>query len=768
MKDTAKHCLRSLLLGSLVLLASCATSHQKGTRLATGEKRPLPFADASLTHVAATLDTSAIQVADTQQTSQESLILEREGAMPGRNNDKATQSITPYPDNLLKSLPNRDAKVNVVLAFNAADISEVVAAFASPDLLNFSYLVDPSVKGAVTLSVETEMTASEAWDTFEHILWLSGAYASMNNGFLHILPFEKMPQERKLFSTEKQPNVSVEFIPVLHKKSGDIANLIKPFMTEGASATDIADTNTLVIVEAPANMDKIRELISRFDDKGEREWPCAAFAVTEVDADTMVTELNSLLPVLGYPVSTTAGTSGGAIKITALSRIGCLVVSAALPEVVDEVGKWIRALDRSDRLDQEEIYFYNVSETTVTRLADAMETFFNTEITVSSADSSSSSSSRKSSSSSSSSSNLNSSSSSSSSSSSRNTSSTRNNNRNSSSRNRNDNDEPKANLSLFETPVTVFADEESNRLTIKTTPRTWGLIQAFLKRHDVPSRQVSIRAIIGEVTLDKSTEFGVSYAASKLFKDGSWTGSGGYAGAGALGTLFNGTDDAIKTAVGAWDSAGLGLVVQRAKDPLALITAVAGEGRTKILSEPQLVVVSGQEAKFQAGEEIAVPTQSTSYTSSSGNTSTNYEYKDIGVIMTVTPSITAGNRVRLEIEQEVTAQQSSSTNTNNTNAPNFTKKDISTVMTVQDNSTILMGGMVQNRETVTKRGIPFLRDIPYLGALFGYDSRQNVRTEVLVLITVNVIDNNNFQDELIRRYKDSLEEIAKRQQEEHY
>ncbi len=395
MKDTAKHCLRSLLLGSLVLLASCATSHQKGTRLATGEKRPLPFADSSLTHVAATLDTSAIQVADTQQTSQESIILEREGAMPGRNNgsDTATQSITPYPDNLLKSLPNRDAKVNVVLAFNAADISEVVAAFASPDLLNFSYLVDPSVKGAVTLSVETEMTAAEAWDTFEHILWLSGAYASMNNGFLHILPFEKMPQERKLFTTEKQPNVSVEFIPVLHKKSADIANLIKPFMTEGASATDITDTNTLVIVEAPANMDKIRELIARFDDKGEREWPCAAFAVTEVDADTMVTELNSLLPVLGYPVATAAGTSGGAIKITALSRIGCLVVSAALPEVVDEVGRWIRALDRSDRLDQEEIYFYNVSETTVTRLADAMETFFNTEITVSSADSSSSSSS---------------------------------------------------------------------------------------------------------------------------------------------------------------------------------------------------------------------------------------------------------------------------------------------------------------------------------------------------------------------------------------
>ena len=761
-------CLRNLVLGTMVLFVSCATPKAKSPRLATGEKRPLPFADSSLTHAAATLDVSPIQVEEPTEQEQEAS-LQREGGLPGRSvGASASATPTPYPDNLLKGLPDPSTKVSVVLAFNAADLSEVVASFASPDLLNFSYLMDPAVKGAVTLSVETTMTAAEAWATFEHILWLSGAYASMNNGFLHILPFEKMPQERRLFATERQPNVVVEFLPIRYKKSAEVANLLKPFMTEGASATDLTDANTLVVVEAPANMDKIRELVNQLDSKGEREWPCGTFPCHQVDADSVAAELSVLLPVLGYPVATAAGASGGAIKVAPLPRLGCLVVSAALPEVVEEVGRWIRALDRSDRMDQEEIYFYNVTQTTVKRLSEAMSTFFNTDIVISSSDSSSSSRSTGSSRTSSASSlNSTTSPSSTNSTSSRSTTSTSNRTNTRTTAKETDSTK-KANLSVFDTPVTVFADEESNRLTIKTTPRTWSLIQAFLTRHDVPSRQVSIRAIIADVTLDKSTEFGVSYAATQLLKKGNWNTSGGWAGSGALGELLGGTDESITKALSSWESNGLGLILHKAKDPLALITAVAGEGRTKILSEPQLVVVSGQEAKFQAGEEIAVPTQSTSYTSSSGNTSTNYEYKDIGVIMTVTPSITAGNEVRLEIEQEVTALLANSTNTNNTSAPNFSKKDISTVMTVEDNTTILMGGMVQNKETITKSGIPFLRDIPYLGALFGYDNRQNVRTEVLVLITVNVIDNTNFQEELIRRYKASLEEIAKRQDEEQY
>ena len=752
-------------LGTAALLLGTSCAHNAANEnLATGEPRPLPFSNNTVSHVVAQLKTDPLHVDDELQ--EQSSAMNRDVTLPSRTSNRPSDAeiTSPYPDNLIKGLPDPETEVNVVLAFNAADLSEVVASFANPELLNFSYLVDPAVKGAVTLSVDTTMTAKEAWATFEHILWLSGAYASMNTGFIHILPFEKMPQERRLFAHDGQPNVVVDFVPIRYKKSAEIATLIKPFMTEGATATDLVDSNTLVIVEAPANIDKLRELIERLDNRGEREWPCNTFQCREVDAATVAEELNTLLPILGFPVSTAAGTSGGAIKVVALPRVGCIVVSAALPEVVEEVGKWVKALDRSDLMDKEEIFFYNGVHNTAERLTESLDAFFNTTTTISSTTESGNSSSRSSSNSRNNSANsLNSSSSNSSNS--RNTTSTRNNNN--TRRTGQENQENQLTTSVFETPVTVFADKESNRLTVKTTPRTWTLIKAFLERHDVAPRQVSIKAIIADITLDKSTEFGVTYAASHILSHQDWLASGGIAGAGAA-TTFQEIGGTVTEAISKWDSSGLGLIIQRAKDPLAMIRAIAGEGKTKILSEPQIVVASGVEAKLQAGEQISVPSQSTSYTSSSGNTSTNYEYKDIGVIMTVTPNITAGNEVRLNIEQEVSDVAASSTNTNNVTAPNFNKKIVSTVMTVNDNSTLLLGGMIKNTESITKSGIPFLRDIPYLGAIFGFDRRQNVRTELVILVTVNVIDNDNFQEELIRRYKASLEEIAKHEDDERY
>ena len=103
---------------------------------------------------------------------------------------------TTYPDNLVKGIKDPDAKVKVLFNFDAAPVTEVVPLFGS--LLNFSYLIDPAIKGSVTMTVDTEMTAREVWAMFEEILWLSGGYASRNPGYIHVLPMSKMPQERRL------------------------------------------------------------------------------------------------------------------------------------------------------------------------------------------------------------------------------------------------------------------------------------------------------------------------------------------------------------------------------------------------------------------------------------------------------------------------------------------------------------------------------------------------------------------------------------------
>ena len=771
-----KHAVQALLpVALLVTFTGCQTV-QTDENAEAQEPKPLPFAKLSVPK-AELIDDSPLEVEEME--TKETTEIKREDvpsrAQTARDTSAASSD---YPDNLIKGITAPDTKLNVNLQFDASTIDEVVAAFAHEDLLNFSFLVDPNVKGAITMSVVAELTAREAWETFEHILWLSGAYASKNPGFIHILPFEKMPKERRIYADhDKQPNVEVIILNLKYKKSTDMINYLRPFMTDGAVATDVADSNSVIIVEAPANVNKLMELVKRLDVKGESEWPVKCYICHNVDPDVLAEELNTLLPVLGFPIAAANTPSGGAIKITSIPRLKSIVISASMQEVLDEIGTWIKSLDREDAEDKEEIYFYNVKHATVDSLSAALDTFFLTTTTSNSSSSSNRSTSSRASASSGSRTTT--------SSSSRNRTTTYNRNRNTTStQNNNNNNRPgmttnntsqtsrtnaanrttttgsvstsgsvSITQNVFDTDVTVYTDDESNRITVKTTPRAWNMIKVFLARQDVPPKQVAIQAIITEITLSKDTEYGLSYAINKMVDHSEDTLQGAFSGAGA-----------IPTAIDGWASGGLGILFRdKANDPLAYIKAIAGTANTKILSEPQVVARSGATAELQVGTSVPVATESTSYTSSSGNFSTNYEYVETGVIMEVTPYITAGNDVRIEIEQEVSSAIAQTDAAVASNVPpSIDKKKMSTELVVPDNTTLLMGGMIQTQDRESHTGIPLLMDIPYLGAIFRTNSKEKVRTELLLLLTVNVIDSKNPQEELIRKYRASLEEIEHR------
>ena len=769
-----KHAVQAFLpVALLVTFTGCQTVQDENVE--AQEPKPLPFAKLTVPK-AELIDDSPLEVEEME--TKETTEIKREDvpsrAQTARDTSAASSD---YPDNLIKGITAPDTKLNVNLQFDASTIDEVVAAFAHEDLLNFSFLVDPNVKGAITMSVVAELTAREAWETFEHILWLSGAYASKNPGFIHILPFEKMPKERRIYADhDKQPNVEVIILNLKYKKSTDMINYLRPFMTDGAVATDVADSNSVIIVEAPANVNKLMELVKRLDVKGESEWPVKCYICHNVDPDVLAEELNTLLPVLGFPIAAANTPSGGAIKITSIPRLKSIVISASMQEVLDEIGTWIKSLDREDAEDKEEIYFYNVKHATVDSLSAALDTFFLTTTTSNSSSSSNRSTSSRASASSGSRTTT--------SSSSRNRTTTYNRNRNTTSTQNNTNNRPGTTTNntsqtsrtnaanrttttgsvstsgsvsitqnVFDTDVTVYTDDESNRITVKTTPRAWNMIKVFLARQDVPPKQVAIQAIITEITLSKDTEYGLSYAINKMVDHNEDSLAGAFSGAGA-----------IPTAIDGWSSGGLGILFRdKANDPLAYIKAIAGTANTKILSEPQVVARSGAKAELQVGTSVPVATESTSYTSSSGNFSTNYEYVETGVIMEVTPYITAGNDVRIEIEQEVSSAIAQTDTAVASNVPpSIDKKKMSTELVVPDNTTLLMGGMIQTQDRESHTGIPLLMDIPYLGAIFRTNSKEKVRTELLLLLTVNVIDSKNPQEELIRKYRASLEEIEHR------
>jgi general secretion pathway protein D len=668
----------------------------------------------------------------------------------------AEEPVSQYPANLIKGVEDPEAKVKVVLNFDALQITQLVEAFAQ--LLKFSYLIDPAIanKGAVTINVGSEekpeeMTAREAWETFEHILWLSGAYASRNPGFIHILPFERMPKERRLlFKNDIMANVEVALIPIRFRKSADISGLIEPFKTDGATIKDLVDSNTLLIVEAPANMPKMRELIRELDNRGEASWPHVCLPCRNVAAEDLQADLETILPTLGFTV-TTKSPSNGAIKLAALPRLQLIVASAALQEVLDQVEYWVKALDVADTMEKENVYWYNVKHSTADQLKEALEVFFNTQATTGTRPSRTKGTSSK-------------------------AKATRGSRRDTTTRTETPaentaNAPAKAAASttrkpkeeteggtVFDTPVVILVDEVRERLTIRTTPRAYALVEAILTRQDVAPRQVSIQAMIADITLTKSTEFGFTYAAKKFISHNGDTVSMISAGAGAVPTTSTGTGTGTSTvSTPSLGDAPFALLFRdHTGDPLVFIRAVAGEGNTRILSEPQVVVLSGEEAQINVGEKVPVPTESLNYADDANNFRTNYEYEDTGVIMEVKPNVTAGNDVRLEIRQEVSDAAES---TDPTIPPRISNKVIESVLSVADGATVMMGGLIRSKRSDSNSGWPLLKDIPYLGVLFRSNETHNDRSELLILLKVNVISNDSQMENLLGRYRAALAQI---------
>ena len=752
-----RHGVLPAAIGLLLVAGSCRHAPQAKDSATDAAKAPTPVA-AEATHTRTSiakagtqdetpLNVNVLQAAAGQNENVIKLLDRRELAATAKK-DAAT---TEYPCRLVQNMRAPDDKVKVSFNFDAAPLTEVVPLFAS--LLNFNYYIDPAVKGGVTLTMDTELTGREVWELFEHILWLSGTYASPTPGLINVLPFNKMGADRRIFAShDPKANVEVSIIPIRHGKSAEMINNIKPFMTEGSTVTDVTRLNSLLLVEAPPNMQKIQELIRRLDEKGEDGWPMACIPCHSVDAEDLADELIKLLPVLGLPVTDKPSASSGEIKLTPIARLQVIIVSAALPEVVAEVEKWVHALDQDNVGEQENIFFYNVRHSTADHLTEALDVFFNTTTTASTETKKTS---NKSTSSRAEGNNP------------ATPSSPNSQNRSSSNsrRSKTNTGTPGATKTegtaktIFDVPVTIYADTYQNRLTIRTSPRAYAMVDALLKRLDVQPRQVKIQAMITEVTLNKNTQFGFNYAAKNFLGGSNW---------GLSNFNLNTTGANMPTPATSGVASGASLLLNSSNDGkrIAFLQAVAGEDNIRVISSPEIVAKNDEEAAISVGDSIPVLNGYNNTANSGVSTGTNtsnygysssVQYQETGTKLTVTPHITAGNEVNMEIEQEVSDAVKNTAST--IDSPTIQKRTLKTVLVVPDGSTVLMGGMIKTKSDDSNNGLPWLKDIPWLGHLFRSNASSRNRTELLVLITVNVLDQPSETDKMAQRYQAALKEI---------
>lgn len=295
----------------------------------------------------------------------------------------------------------------------------------------------------------------------------------------------------------------------------------------------------------------------------------------------------------------------------------------------------------------------------------------------------------------------------------------------------------------------ILADERTNSLLLMGTVNDINALIEIIGQLDTMLAQVLIEAVILEVSLSKNLDYGVDWLQRSMavYSDEKVGGGGGvtvsqplysFGGGSRLsdgtvfkdGSLITRTD----TGIGAGGLSYYTTLVNLNID--AVIRMAAGSSDARILSTPVILTTDNTEATIVVGEERPVVTSTS--TSSGGQQTSSYEYRNIGIDLTVTPRINPARVVSMEIKQSADNVGGFELIDGN-RVPVITKREMAAQVAVGDRSTIVLGGLVSNDRRASRVKVPILGDIPILGTLFRQDTRNDNRTELLVLMTPYVL-----------------------------
>ena len=287
----------------------------------------------------------------------------------------------------------------------------------------------------------------------------------------------------------------------------------------------------------------------------------------------------------------------------------------------------------------------------------------------------------------------------------------------------------------------VVSSKSVNSLIVYAEPEDFETIEKIIKSLDVMPSQVLIEALIAEVNYDKTSEIGFKWFSMNTFKQGEYTGTAG------MDFGINSTTGAITEGLSIGITKGLGGVFNMED----FMKAYGSESSFNILGTPQIMTSDNQEASINVVENISYVSQVSftgGYGSTAGDTIKNFSYKDVGIILKITPQISRNKYVRLKIYHELSTLIPGT----DAEAPWTSTRKADTVLIVPDEKTIVLGGLIRDHEEIVTEKIPGLGDIWLIGKLFQRTRKTTTKKNLLIFITPHIV--NSFEDsERIRAEK---------------
>lgn len=272
--------------------------------------------------------------------------------------------------------------------------------------------------------------------------------------------------------------------------------------------------------------------------------------------------------------------------------------------------------------------------------------------------------------------------------------------------------------------VRITPDVVNNSVLIYANQQNFKVIERALQQLDRPQGQVAIELTIAEVTLNDNLNYGVQF----FLKSGNL-------GLGSdRGSIINSAGGAALSQA----FPGFNFVLGSKAAPNLIINALHGYTDVKVLSNPSLVVVDNQPATLQVGDQVPVATGSATVLSSSNTVVNTVDYKNTGIILRVLPRITSSGNVMLEVEQEISNVPTSAQDTQ-TLTPTISERKVKSTISVISGQTVLLAGLISDKTTKGRNGLPVINQIPVIGDVFSQTVKSTTRTELIIFIRPQII-----------------------------
>ncbi len=593
------------------------------------------------------------------------------------------------------------------LNFDNADIYEVIQVIGSA--LGMNYLIDPQVKGTVNIRSGQAIPADQLFVVFQKILHMNGLDIRREGSHNYIF-VSKKPYSQQINGPQDVDDLSpssrliLQVIPIQHLPSAQAMKLIEKYLSEQGSVVNLPEQNTLLISDYEGKIIDVLSILARLDISPLADMYVRLIRVENAPLYDLRDELSGIMEAFRVNKK-----NFEPLRIIPLERLSSLLLVSKNEFLVNNGEIWIRELDVVPGMDRDNIYIYNARNTVASELAELVNTLIREDEPVA----------KKA------------------------TSNSMAKDRKAPPRNsKKKGNAPQSSLRFAGNPI-LFADDTRNVILIRSLPPDYARIVKLLERLDTLPRQVLVEVMVAEVLLKDELQMGVQWAAMNNYLG--WNGDARV------------SFDVLSPNLGSGYDPGLSLVFNSGDSSREFLRALAGKSDLSILSSPQVLVLNNETATVNVGEQIPIVTSITENSSAATQVDKTVQYKDTGVILEVTPQINYDGIILLEVKQTVSTALDIPEN--GVQSQPIKTRELKTKLAVKDGQSIMIGGLIGTDININNSGIPLLKDIPWLGYFFKYESREKRKTELIVMLTPYVIETEDVLDQYVREFGGKMSEL---------